>query len=238
MRGNMSYCVNCGVELSASATECPLCNTPVINPKDLGGGRAEPPFPREKGQVETVKRKDLGLLVSAVVLATAVPCGLLNLLVFNKTAWSLAVIGVCVILWVMLVPVVIYTKQSVYISILLDGLAIVVYLYMLAYMVHSDDWFWGLGVPIVLLLTVLAEIFTFCVRRLPRSFLTIALYVFTVLGIGCVGLEIMIDLYVTGKIAILWSAVVLTVCVIVDITIITVLSRRRLRNAVRRRLHF
>lgn len=144
MRGNMSYCVNCGVELSASATECPLCNTPVINPKDLGGGRAEPPFPREKGQVETVKRKDLGLLVSAVVLATAVPCGLLNLLVFNKTAWSLAVIGVCVILWVMLVPVVIYTKQSVYISILLDGLAIVVYLYMLAYMVHSDDWFLGL----------------------------------------------------------------------------------------------
>lgn len=28
----MSYCVNCGVELDASASECPLCNTPVINP--------------------------------------------------------------------------------------------------------------------------------------------------------------------------------------------------------------
>lgn len=234
----MSYCVNCGVELSAGTTECPLCNTPVINPNDLPAEKGELPFPRDKGQVETVKRKDLGLLVSAVVLATVVTCGLLNMLVFNKTAWSLAVIGVCVILWVMLVPVVIYTKQSIYVSVFLDGLAIAVYLYMLAYMVHRDDWFWGLGVPIVLLLTVLAEVFTLCVRRLPKSFLTIALYVFSALGIGCVGLEILIDLYVTGKIAILWSAVVLTVCVIVDITIITVLSRRRLRNAVRRRLHF
>lgn len=31
----MSYCVNCGVELDASAKICPLCNTPVINPKVL-----------------------------------------------------------------------------------------------------------------------------------------------------------------------------------------------------------
>ena len=31
----MSYCVNCGVELESSLTECPLCNTPVINPKEL-----------------------------------------------------------------------------------------------------------------------------------------------------------------------------------------------------------
>ena len=29
----MSYCVNCGVELDASATKCPLCDTPVYNPK-------------------------------------------------------------------------------------------------------------------------------------------------------------------------------------------------------------
>ena len=31
----MSYCVNCGVELDASAKECPLCNTPVLNPREL-----------------------------------------------------------------------------------------------------------------------------------------------------------------------------------------------------------
>ena len=28
----MSYCVNCGVELDATASFCPLCHTPVVNP--------------------------------------------------------------------------------------------------------------------------------------------------------------------------------------------------------------
>lgn len=31
----MSYCVNCGVELDRSLRACPLCNTPVINPREL-----------------------------------------------------------------------------------------------------------------------------------------------------------------------------------------------------------
>lgn len=235
----MSYCVNCGVELDASARECPLCNTPVVNPRELEKmAAAQRPFPAEKGQVETVKRKDLGILVSMVVLATAVTCGILNALIFRESLWSLAVIGVCIILWVMMIPAVIYTKQPVYVSLLYDGGAVALYLFMLSYLTGSKAWLWGLGIPITALVTAVAEIFTFCVRRLPRSFLTVALYLFTAVGLLCMGLEILIDRYIGGKIALSWSAVVLTVCGILDIAIITMLSRRRLRNAVRRRLHF
>lgn len=238
MRGYMSYCVNCGVELHATAKECPLCNVPVINPKDLSNGKGERPFPDEKGQVETVKRKDLGLLLTMVVLATAVTCGLLNVFVFNTNAWSLAVIGMCVLLWVIFEPIFIYTKQNIYVSILFDGIATIIYLFMLAFMVNNDNWFWKLGVPIIILVTVVIELFTFCVRKLPKSILTVSLYLFTAVGIVCVALEILIDLYTRGSIMLMWSAVVLTVCVIIDIAIITLLSKRRLRNAVRRRLHF
>lgn len=235
----MSYCVNCGVELDASAKECPLCNTPVLNPRELEKiAKAQHPFPTEKGQVETVKRKDLGLLISMVVLATAVTCGILNAFVFKDNLWSLAVIGACVILWVMIIPAVIYTKQPVYVSLLYDGGAVGLYLFMLSFLAGSREWLWGLGLPIVALLTVLSEIFTFCVRRLPKSFLTVALYLFTAIGLFCVGLEILIDRFVSGHISLSWSAVVMTVCVILDIAIVTLLSRRRLRNAVRRRLHF
>ena len=31
----MSYCVNCGVELDHTLKSCPLCETPVINPRDI-----------------------------------------------------------------------------------------------------------------------------------------------------------------------------------------------------------
>ena len=100
----MSFCVNCGVELDATSRECPLCNTPVINPREikydqngriiLTGVELPTPFPEEKGQVEVVKRKDVAILLTTVAVATSVVCGLLNLLVFSSKPWSLAVIGV------------------------------------------------------------------------------------------------------------------------------------------------
>ena len=233
----MSYCVNCGVELDDSAKTCALCNTPVFNPNKIIRENVKTPFPEEKGSVEMVRRKDFGILLSTVVLATAVTCGLLNAFVFTGTLWSLAVIGVCVILWVIMVPVVIY-KLPIYVSILFDGLSVIVYLYMLTYMVNSGGWFWDLGLPIVVYVTAVIELITICIRKLPRSFLTNALYIITGIGLLCGGLEVLIDKYIAGTISLRWSAVVLTVCIIVDIAIITMLSLRRLRNAVRRRLHF
>ncbi len=234
----MSYCVNCGVELDASAGKCPLCSTPVINPKQLVKETANEPFPDQKGAVETVNRKDFAILLSTFVLATALTCGLLNALVFRGFLWSLAVIGACVILWVWLLPVVVSKGLSVYGFLLLDGLSVGVYLYMLARMRDSYDWCYGLGLPIVALVTAVAVLLTLCIRRLPRSFLTVALYLITAAGLLCMGLELLIDYYLTGKFTMTWSAVVLTICAIVDIVIITMLSRRRLRSAVRRRLHF
>lgn len=240
----MSYCVNCGVELDASARECPLCNTPVLNPGEIEKHTRRnyqvprSPFPEEKGQVETVKRKDFGILLSVVVLATVVTCGVLNIFVFTGALWSLAVIGACVILWVIMIPVVIYSKLSIYFSLLFDGAAVALYLYMLTFLSGSSGWFMGLGLPIAVLVTALAELMTLCIRRLPRTFLTVSLYLFTATGLLCLGLEMLIRWYLERQIFLRWSAVVLTVCVILDIAVITMLSRRRLRNEVRKRLHF
>jgi len=235
----MSYCVNCGVELDATAKECVLCNTPVYNPKEIGKlTNASTPFPKEKGQVEAVKRKDLAILFSVMMLAIAMACGIVNAFIFKSSLWSLAVIGICGIIWVMLIPALIYTKQPVYLTILWNGLAVSVYLYMLTFLTGSDKWLVGLGLPIVALVTVIVEIFALCVKKLPKSFLTELLYTLSAVALLCLGLEILIDLYLGGAVSLLWSAVVVTVCVVLDIMVITMLSLRRLRNAVRRRLHF
>ncbi|MCM1089371.1 MAG: DUF6320 domain-containing protein [Butyrivibrio sp.] len=234
----MSYCVNCGVELEASAKACPLCSTPVINVNRIKDLEKPSSFPKEKGEVETVNRKDMAILLTVFVLATAVTCGLLNALAFRGSMWSLAVIGACVILWMWLFPLTINHRLSVYFLLLLDGGSVALYLYMLAYMIGSFEWCYELGLPIVALVTVLAELLTLCIRIFPKSALTISLYLVTAVGILCTGLELLIDHYINGELALGWSAVVLTVCAILDITIITMLSRRRLRSEVRRRLHF
>lgn len=234
----MSYCVNCGVELDASLEKCPLCNTPVLNPREISASKPGTPFPQEKGQVEVVKRKDLGILLTTVLAATAVTCGLLNILVFSGSKWSLLVIGVCMLLWVLCVPVVIYPKMNIYAALLLDGLAVILYLYMITFLTDTEHWYWGLAMPIVVLVTCVLEAFTLCICKLPRSILSTTLFFFIGAAVLCVGIELLIDRFLGARLRLTWSAVVLTVCVIISILLITMLSQKRLRNAVRRRLHF
>ena len=233
----MSYCVNCGVELEASLKKCPLCSTPVINPNELEK-KTDSPFPKEKGQVEKVKRKDFAILLSVVLTAIGMTCGILNLLVFQASAWSLLTIGACIIIWVFFIPAVIYTEISPYCALFLDGLSVGIYLYLLTLVTGNDAWFWQLALPITLLVIGVMEAFVLCIRKLPVTFLTTALYLISAIGILCLGLELLIDWFLDERIRLVWSAVVVTVCVILDITLITLLSRKRLRDAVRRRLHF
>lgn len=234
----MSYCVNCGVKLEASLKECPLCSTPIINPNQPYPITASSPYPASKGQVEVVKRKDLGILLSVVLSATSITCLLLNLLVFTGTLWSFLAIGVCICLFFFAFPAVIYTKTPIYLSLLADGIAVGLYLYLITYLTTTAEWFWQLGLPIVVTITLLIELFTLLSRKLPFDILTASLYLFIEVPFLCVALELLIRHFCQKPLGITWSAVVLTVCVIIDIALITIISKKRLRNEVRRRLHF
>lgn len=235
----MSYCVNCGVELESSLEKCPLCNTPVLNPNELQKIKtASSPYPRETGQVDVVKSKDLAILTSVILIATSLCCLLLNIFVFSRSPWSLFIIGACLILFVIVFPMIIYTKLPVYLSLMLDGIAVGLYLYMITFNTSTDRWFFVLALPITVLATILAEIFTLLLRTLPFSFLTTALYFFVEAGMLCISLELLIKHYAGSPLYLTWSAIVLTICAVITVTLLTILSRRRLREAVQRRLHF
>lgn len=234
----MSYCVNCGVELEASLRECPLCHTPVMNPREQNQEIPPSPYPADMGQVEVVKRKDLGILVTVVLTATAATCFLLNILVFNSSLWSLLVIGCCLCLFVFAFPAIFYSKMPVWLTLLADGASVAVYLFLITFMTRSDAWFRQLGLPITIFLTLCAEVFPLLSRFLSFTVLSYALCLFIEIPAFCVALELRIRHFAGQPIRIVWSAVVLTVCVIIDIALITILAKKRLRNEVRRRLHF
>lgn len=234
----MSYCVNCGVELDSSLESCPLCHTPVINPSDLQKFKKTPPYPVEKGQVDKVHNKDWAILISIILIATSLSCLLLNLLVFSGTMWSLFVIGLCILLFVLTVPFIIYPKFPVHISLLFDGIAVGFFLYLITFNTATNDWFIRLALPIVALVTILVEIFALLHRAFPVSFISTALYIFVEIAFLCIGLELLIRHFMGDSLRLGWSAIVLTICGVIAIMLITVLCVRRLREAVRRRLHF
>ncbi len=234
----MSYCVNCGVKLDAELTKCPLCNTPVINPAELEQLTKKVTFPDETGQPEKILRKDWGLLLTIVLSATSISCGLLNAFVFVGSLWSLLVIGLCVLIWVSALPTVIYLKMSIYLYLLFDGFAAGAYLYMISFVTPSINWFTNIALPITALVTLFVIIITFLYRKVSRSFLAIALYIFVEIPILCVFIELLIENYYHTPPKLTWSAVVLTACAIICIMLITALSKKRFREAIRRRLHF
>ena len=151
---------------------------------------------------------------------------------------SLFIIGACLILFVLIIPAVIYTKLPIYICLLFDGIAVGIYLYMISFNTANNRWFRELALPIVVLITILVEIFTLLLKTFPISFITTALYFFAEAALFCIGLELLIDRYTGAPLHLVWSAIVLTVCSVIIILLITVLCTRRLREAVRRRLHF
>ena len=234
----MSYCVNCGVELESSLKQCPLCHTPVINPRELNKETPPSPYPTDKGQVEVVKRKDLGILISVVLTATSMTCLLLNLLVFNAHLWSLIVIGCCLCLFVFTCPAIFYSKMPISLTLLADSASVAIYLFLITFTTRSDAWFWELGLPIVVLLMICAEVFPLLAKFISFTVLSCALVLFVEIPTFCVALELLIRHMLEKPYRITWSAVVLTVCVIIVIALITILAKKRLRNEVRRRLHF
>ena len=234
----MSYCVNCGVRLDDALNKCPLCHTPVINPNELKKATVSSPFAMKKGETEKVKAKDVIILTTVFLATTAICCLLLNLLVFNKTLWSIPIVGLCAFIWIISIPPVAFEKMPVYISMLIDGLAMAGYLYMLSFMTTNKVWLTDLALPITALATVLVLTFTLFVKKVSSSILSIALYFYILIPILCIGIELLVWHYYSKPLHITWSAIVLVPCLIVDIVLITILSRKRLREAVRRRLHF
>ena len=216
----MSYCVNCGVKLDPSLKYCPLCNTPVINPHDLSKMQPVSPFPKEKGQVEVVRRKDLAILLSVSLTAAGLCSLLLNLLVFRQHLWSLYVIGACVLIWVMSIPAVIYTKLPIYLSLLFDGLAVMLYQFLIGFNTTDHSWFFGLSLPITALCTLAAILFAFCLRKISSAFLMKALYFFAEAALLCAGIELLIRRYLLLPLRLTWSAVVCSVCGVIVISLI------------------
>lgn len=92
----MSYCVNCGVELSDGAASCPLCGTPAWKPDR----EALPYFPTKPAVVPPASRRAAALLLTAMLASVSLCCGLLNLILPTEHPWSLYIAGAAVMLWI------------------------------------------------------------------------------------------------------------------------------------------
>lgn len=233
----MSYCVNCGVELDSTATFCPLCQTPVRNPNQPVDRGSPTPFPTEPDEMPLAARKAAAAMASAMLGAAAVSCGLLNLVLQASHIWSLYVIGAAAMLWIFLVPPLLWRKMPGPVMALLDTGAIGLYLLIIAWELDGLDWYLRLALPAVALLAVVLLALVLLLRGGKRSILTSTTLIIAAAAVYVAGLELLGDLYFHGKWGPTWSLVVLIVAGAVEIPLVVVRRVPSLRREVRRRFH-
>ncbi len=233
----MSYCVNCGVELDGTAKFCPLCWTPVCNPRQPVDQNEPTPFPTEPGEVPLAPRRAAAVLLSAMLASVAVCCGLLNLFLQTGHIWSLYVIGAAAMLWVFAAPPLLFRKLPLPVMTLLDGAAIGLYVLMIAWELDGLDWYAHLALPAIVLLGLIMLAQVLLLRNRQRSILSTIALVIASIAVFVVGLELLSDLYFHGAWGPSWSLVVLIVAGAMEIPLLVVRWVPGLRREVRRRFH-
>lgn len=233
----MSYCVNCGVELSEELKSCPLCQTPVYHPeKEKEAEAAAPVFPQERGEVDVI-RNDVAVLFSVVLISTCAACGVLNLLLFRRTLWSVYVIGGCGVLWVASLPLILVKKPHILLALPADGLAVSLYCALISWFHPGKGWFPAVALPVIWLCVIFVGFFIGVAKKMKPSILARASLLFAEAGIFTVLAELVLNRHFAGRLYLSWSAVTATCCGVIVAALVTIIRRSGLREEVRRRMH-
>lgn len=233
----MSYCVNCGVELDKTCSVCPLCNTKVINPNQPVDTVSPKPYPVDKGYVDSGIRKETAILMAVCLATTAVVCGLLNLFFYH----IFPLVLLChrhLYRPVDFLPADFLPTKAVFrITLLLDGLGIAMYFGIIAWLHPGNGWYTAIALPLIILGTLAVFFFAISMGHPRSSILSQAVILVAEIGIYSVCVELLTRRYYAVPMALSWSAIVLTCAIIIDVTLVTILLRSRLREEVRRRMH-
>lgn len=234
----MSYCVNCGVELAPSEPKCPLCGTPVIHPDRPWQAPEERLYPeRLETTAGHVNRRYGAHLASIALLMPVAVCMLVDFLTTMHITWSFYVMGAgAFIFCCALLPF--YTeKPKPYLSLFLDMLAALLYLYLIALASGDTAWFWRLAMPLTVFsgLAVIACVWIF--RRKNSPFLVDLSNAIAICAALLIIIECMIDLFVIGFIRPRWSLYALFPLIALSVMFRMVNRKQRLLESIRKRLY-
>lgn len=233
----MSYCVNCGVELDATASVCPLCQTPVCNPRCPVNREAPLPFPGNRQEVAPVSRKELALVLTTLMAAASASCGVMNLFFFfPPVAWSAYVTGALAMVWVWGILPLFMPKLAPYKRFVADLLATAAYVAIIAATVNGWQWYVQLALPIIALAGIIFGGYGIFIWN-KHSLLSGSIAFIGCCAVFLLLLELLLDLWIHEAYQPGWSVVTCGVCVSLMLPLLVIRWRPALREEVRKRFH-
>ncbi len=223
----MSYCVNCGVELEKGCPSCPLCDTPVINPKELKSKEEKPVYPENISIPKSLSKKYWVFVLSLVLLIPNLVLVILNTLVFDSGVVKY-IVGATVVAWIWFLFPFLWKKPIPVILLAIDAIALLSYLDM--YKIYGDDtgWFNSIVLPVVIALWAICNLFIFWLKK-PRSKALISIAVLGAVSVMSFVIEICMNMFYEGKLQIAVSVALTACCVSLMILFIFIEKSRRFK---------
>ena len=229
----MSYCVNCGVELEKGCPACPLCDTPVINPREKKVEDLVPAFPEILDIPKSLSKKYWAFVLSLIILIPNLVLLVLDALVF-RTEIAKFIAGGFAVAWIWFIFPLLWKKIIPVVMLGIDAIALLVYLNMFRLYGVENGWFTSIVLPVVISLWAICNLFIFWLKK-PRSKSLIAVAVLGAINIMSFVVEICMNMFYNNKLQIVISFVV-TACCVSLMTFFTVMAKsRRLKAWVRRK---
>lgn len=232
----MSYCVNCGVRLAESEALCPLCETPVVNPRAARSEDGYTPYPP---RVETQRVNGsfiafLGFLILLIPIVVTFVCDLLGDFTIS---WSLYVAGAAIMLFIFVFVPMFFKKPLVYLFIAMDGCAVSLYLALIAWMNGGIlSWFLPVALPVTLATSALVNCVTLIFRIKKLRLLPKYAILCYMLSVYFVVLEIILELAYYKEILLIWCWYALAPLVLLGALLFLVNRKEGLVDELRRRL--
>lgn len=234
----MSYCVNCGVELSPSERRCPLCGTEVINPREPWQEPAVRPYPHQaERMLRRVDRQFAAALVAVVLAIPILVTMLCDLLPDGRLSWSFYVFGALTMLMVWVLPPLAASRYHRLRFLSLDGAAACLYLWGIAHF-SGGNWFLPLGLPLAAGSTGALLLLVYLFRqRWGRDPLNRTALLLLLSGLLAMGVELAVDLYL-GSVQFQWAPYVLISCWVLAAAARLVARRQKIREEIAKRLFY
>lgn len=230
----MSYCVNCGVKLADTENTCPLCQTPVVNPRDPDAGKGPGAYADtvEKIVLPHIDRRYLGKLLALLIVACVAILVVCDLLTLGAVTWSKYAIlagGYLVCSFAFL-----YTK-SMYLAISLWTAGNLFLLGAIAWLTDGMLWFYYLAAPLALAAGLYLIFCLWCLKK-KKNLLRNTGFCLLVCGVALIGVEILTDLHLYAAISLFWSIYAMLPVTVISVFLIAISFNKRLLDQIRRRV--
>ena len=232
----LSYCVQCGVELARDLKKCPLCDTPVLNPRQPASESAESPYPDVFE--EAISHMDRGYARQLAVIAALIPMLIVLALdiIDGGGVWSLYVMGVLAMLWCFFAVPLLFRVKKPYLYIALDVLALCGFLALVAALTDGFSWYMSVVLPMLVLTGLMTLLMLLVYRRLEMQRLHRAAILMLLAAAYLIGTEIILDLSAFGKASPGWSVYAGIPMLVIALMLAGIEQNKALKEAIRKRL--